>query len=142
MDAPLKGMTILLVEDAADTREVFGRLLEADGADVISAGSAREAAEIAATREFDVLLTDLGLPDIPGDALIGKILRECRRRPRVVAVTGFDEPYGTRALRAGADVVITKPVAWSRLLESLTASETAESPPDAAAASRATRIAA
>jgi CheY-like chemotaxis protein len=134
MAAPLKGMTILLVEDAADTREIFARLLEADGADVLTAASAREATEIAAARDFDVLLTDLGLPDVPGDALIRKILRECRRRPRVVAVTGFGEPYGSRALRAGADVVIIKPVAWSRLLDHLTAPDIAENPPTVVAA--------
>lgn len=117
------------MEDVPDSREVLERLLAADGASVVSVGNAREAVEVASACEFHVLLTDLGLPDIPGDALIRKIVAEAARRPRVVAITGFGEPHRTRALRAGADAVLTKPVAWSDLLESI-----ADAEPDAIAA--------
>jgi two-component system, chemotaxis family, CheB/CheR fusion protein len=122
-DDPLKGLTILLVEDASDTREVLTRLLEADGAHVISAGSASEGAVLAVAHDIDVLLTDLGLPDIPGDALIRKVVAEASRRPRVIAITGYGEPFVSRARSAGADAVLTKPVSWSRLIPLLTAKE-------------------
>ena len=116
----LDGMRILLVEDAADIREVFTVLLRAEGADVTATGTGREAAEIAGRRDFDVVLSDLGLPDIPGDVLIRQILSNSRnRRTRVMVVTGYGEPYLTRAHQAGADVVFTKPVEWSRILEYL-----------------------
>jgi two-component system, chemotaxis family, CheB/CheR fusion protein len=112
----LTGIRVLLVEDTADTRDVFAMLLASEGADVRVAETARQASEIARSEDIDVLLTDLGLPDIPGDMLITSVLRQSRRRPRVIVVTGYGEPYVTRARAAGADVVLTKPVSWSRLV--------------------------
>jgi CheY-like chemotaxis protein len=108
---------VLLVEDAGDIREVFQMLLEAEGADVVATGSGHEAARLAEREDFDVLLTDLGLPDISGEMVIRQTIRNARRRPRIVVVTGYDEPFTSRARAAGADVVLTKPVLWSSLVE-------------------------
>jgi two-component system, chemotaxis family, CheB/CheR fusion protein len=113
----LDHMRILLVEDAPDIREVFTVLLRVEGADVTATGSGREAAELASRRDFDVVLSDLGLPDMPGDVLIRQILTTARGRTRVIVVTGYGEPYLTRARQAGAEVVFTKPVEWTRILE-------------------------
>ena len=110
---------MLLVEDATDIRDVFQMLLEAEGAQVVATGSGLEAARLAQREDFDVLLTDLGLPDISGETVIRHALRTARRRPKVVVVTGYDEPFTTRARAAGADVVLTKPVMWSSLVEEL-----------------------
>jgi two-component system CheB/CheR fusion protein len=115
----LAGMRVLVVEDVADIREVFTVLLEAEGAEVVATATGREAAELVRSREFDVVLSDLGLPDIPGDVLIRQILAGSRGRTRVVVVTGYTEPYLTRAKQAGADKVFTKPVEWTRILEYL-----------------------
>jgi len=113
----LEGSRILLIEDAPDIREVFTVLLRVEGAEVVPVGTGREAAEAASTRDFDIVLSDLGLPDIPGDVLIRQILAGARRSTRVVVVTGYGEPYVTRARQAGAEVVFTKPVEWTRILE-------------------------
>jgi two-component system CheB/CheR fusion protein len=115
----LDHMRILLVEDAPDIREVFTVLLRVEGANVIATGSGREAADLASRYDFDVVLSDLGVPDLAGDALIRHILGVARRRLRVIVVTGYGEPYLTRARQAGAEVVFTKPVEWSRILEAL-----------------------
>jgi two-component system CheB/CheR fusion protein len=115
----LAGLRILVVEDVADIREVFTVLLEAEGADVVAAGTGREAAELVRGREFDVVLSDLGLPDIPGDVLIRQIVTAGKGRVRVVVITGYNEPYLTRAKQAGADIVFTKPVEWTRILDYL-----------------------
>jgi len=115
----LSGMRILVVEDAADIREVFTVLLRAEGASVVAAGNAREATEAASHQHFDVILSDLGLPDMPGDALIRQLLTSTRGRTRVVVITGYGEPYLTRARQAGAEVVFTKPVEWTRILDYL-----------------------
>lgn len=115
----LDGMRILLVEDAPDIREVFTVLLRVEGAEVTATGSGREAADLASRREFDVVLSDLGLPDLPGDTLIRQILASSGRRVRVVVVTGYGEPFVSRARQAGADVVFTKPVEWTRILDYL-----------------------
>ena len=98
---------------------MFTVLLQAEGADVVATGSGREAADLVANRGFDVVLSDIGLPDIPGDVLIRQILAASRGRTRVVAITGYGEPYVTRARQAGADVVFTKPVEWTRILDYL-----------------------
>ena len=110
-------MRILLVEDAPDLREVFTLLLRAEGAEVTATGSGGEALELAARRDFDVVLSDLGLPDMPGDVLIRQILATARRPTRVVAITGYPEPYLTRARQAGAEVVFSKPVEWTSIRE-------------------------
>lgn len=115
----LQGKRILLIEDAPDIREVFTVLLRAEGAEVVATGTGREAAEIANRREFDVVLSDLGLPDIPGDVLIRQILAGSKGRTRVMVITGYGEPYLTRAKQAGADVIFTKPVEWTRVLDFL-----------------------
>ena len=113
----LQGMRILLVEDAPDIREVFTVLLRVEGAEVVPVGTGREAVDVAGVRDFDIVLSDLGLPDIPGDVLIRQLLSTARRRTRVVVVTGYGEPYLTRARQAGAEVVFTKPVEWTRILD-------------------------
>ena len=110
---------VLLVEDATDIRDVFQMLLEAEGAHVMATGSGLEAARLAEREDFDVILTDLGLPDISGETVIRHAVRNARRRPRIVVVTGYDEPFTTRARAAGADAVLTKPVMWSSLVDQL-----------------------
>ena len=115
----LSGVRILVVEDAADIREVFTVLLQAEGASVVAAGNAREALDAAARTQFDVILSDLGLPDVPGDVLIRQLLSTTRNRTRVIVITGYGEPYLTRARQAGAEVVFTKPVEWTRILDYL-----------------------
>ena len=116
-DGSLRGSRVLLVEDAKDIRDVFTLLLEAEGAHVTATGSGRDAMELTGQQDFDVLLTDLGLPDIPGDMVIRHVVATARRRPWVVVVTGYDEPFIGRARQAGANVVLTKPIAWAQLLD-------------------------
>ena len=115
----LSGLRILVVEDAADIREVFTVLLQAEGASVVAAGNAREALDAAVRHHFDVVLSDLGLLDVPGDVLIRQLLATTRNRTRVIVITGYGEPYLTRARQAGAEVVFTKPVEWTRILDYL-----------------------
>jgi two-component system, chemotaxis family, CheB/CheR fusion protein len=115
----LMKMRILVVEDAPDVREVLTVLLEIEGAKVTATSSAREAADLAIHDAFDAIVTDLGLPDMPGDALIREIIRAAPHHARIVVITGYGEPYLTRARRAGADVVLTKPVEWKRVLAAL-----------------------
>ena len=120
----LDGLRVLLVEDVDDIRDLLAFLLRSEGAEVRQARAAREALEAAATWRFDVLLTDLGLPDMSGDDLIREILG-MKSHVRVVVVTGFGQPYADLARQAGAAVVFTKPLDWSILREQLVARQEA-----------------
>ena len=117
----LDGYRILLVEDSGDIRDVLGLLLRSEGAEVRTASTGRAALEMAADWDFDVLLTDLGLPDLGGEHLIREILGMKGQRLRVVAMTGFGEPYHARARAAGARAVLTKPLDWALLKGAMTA---------------------
>ena len=112
-------LRILVVEDVADIRDVFVLLLKAENADVVATGSGREAIETARRSHFDVVLTDLGLPDIAGELVIREILATAPQRPRVIVVTGYGEPYVSRAREAGADTILTKPVPWTTVLSAM-----------------------
>ena len=114
-------LRVLLVEDSSDVREVFTLLLRSEGVDVVATGSGCEAVDLAARTDFDIVLTDLGLPDIPGDVVIRRVLAGSRRRPRVIVITGYDEPFVSRARQAGADLVFIKPMLWSTLADTLAA---------------------
>jgi CheY-like chemotaxis protein len=107
------------VEDATDIREVFAMLLHTEGAEVVATDSAIEAVTLIRQESFDVVLTDLGLPDLPGEAVV-RTAATARPRPWIVVVTGYGEPLTSRAREAGADAVLIKPVAWASLVTRLT----------------------
>jgi CheY-like chemotaxis protein len=117
----VKGSRILVIEDAPDVLEVLTLLLRMEGADVAGAGSGHEALTVFRRRPFDVVLCDLGLPDIAGDVLIRGIIAAARRPIKVVVLTGEGQPASTRALQAGAEVIFPKPCQWGSVLAYLDA---------------------
>lgn len=119
MAGPLRGMRVLLVEDSADIRDAFALLLKAEGAQVITSATGREAIDVARHHDLDVLFTDLGLPDFPGDVVIRYIVAAARQRPWIVVITGYGEPFVGRARKAGADLILTKPIVWEWMIDRL-----------------------
>jgi CheY-like chemotaxis protein len=116
---PLHALKVLLVEDSDDIREVVNVLLRSQGADVVAVSTGSEALSAALGADFDVVLTDYGLPDIPGAFVVRQVLAVARQRPLVIVLTGFEEPYTDWARQAGADVVLRKPIDWSHLFSYL-----------------------
>jgi CheY-like chemotaxis protein len=112
----LRGLKILVIEDAPDVRGVLTMLLRIEGADVAAAGSGQEALSVFRSRHFDVVLSDLGLPDISGDVLIRELIAAARRPVKVVVITGESQPALTRALEAGAEVIFAKPCRWDSVV--------------------------
>jgi CheY-like chemotaxis protein len=125
MSRQLRGIRILVVEDDPDIREMLALLLHHEGAEVVATEWGGDAAEIAARHPFDVVLSDLGLPDIPGEHLIRRLREVTSRRTKIIAITGYPEPRQSRARQAGADSVFTKPLDWPRLVESMRPEEIA-----------------
>jgi CheY-like chemotaxis protein len=106
---PLDGCRLLLVEDDADSRNAMSLTLEAAGAIVITVGTATEALASLSAKPFDVVVSDLAMPEQSGFWLITKI-RQLFPQPHlpVLAVTGHPFPAdGVR--RAGFDDVLQKP---------------------------------
>ena len=117
----LRGLKILVIEDAPDVLGVLTMLLRIEGADVAAAGSGQEALTVFRSRDFDVVVSDLGLPDISGDVLIRKIIEAARRPIKIVVITGESQPALTRALEAGAGVIFEKPCQWASVVTYLDA---------------------
>lgn len=115
----LAGLHILVVEDDALLRDLLAEGLGLEGASVVVAGTGRQALAVAAAHEFDVVLSDLGLPDVPGDELVRTIVKMARRRPRVAIITASVKVNIAAVHDAGVDAVFGKPFDWPRLLEYL-----------------------
>jgi PAS domain S-box-containing protein len=110
----IKHVHILLVEDHEDTARVLGRILRNAGFDVSHAGTLAEARAHAASKRYDLLISDLGLPDGSGLELM-KALRDAQGA-KGIALSGFgtDEDIAASAA-AGFSAHLTKPVDWERL---------------------------
>jgi PAS domain S-box-containing protein len=110
----VKHVQILFVEDHEDTARVLGRILRNAGFDVSHAGSVAEARALAASRRFDLLISDLGLPDGSGLELM-KALRDAQNMSGI-ALSGFGTDDDVAAsMAAGFSAHLTKPVDWDRL---------------------------
>ena len=89
---PLPGhvaLRILLVEDHADSRRVLQRLLESFGCVVRAAGTVAEALAIADTQSFDLLVSDIGLPDGSGIDVIRQM--SAHQKIKGIALSGLKE---------------------------------------------------
>ena len=111
---PLKDCRILLVDDHLDTARAMGRLLRRWGCEVKTADSVASALEAAETTKFDILVSDIGLPDGSGLDLIQKL--NARAPVRGIAVSGFGmEEDLNSSRRAGFAEHLVKPVDLGRL---------------------------
>jgi signal transduction histidine kinase len=106
---------VLLVEDHGDTARIMTRLLTRQGYVVMAAGDVAKALELAGQQPFDVLISDLGLPDQSGVEL----LRELRRRGQTlpaIALSGYGQEEDVQRSRdAGFTAHLTKPVIFEQL---------------------------
>lgn len=113
-------MNILLVEDHEDTRCVLSRLLDRYGHGVTAAGTVAEARRLLRELRFDVLLSDIGLPDGTG---FGLVVEAKQLQPlKAVALTAWaSDDDKERGRTAGFDYYLTKPLDCARLRSVLTA---------------------
>jgi two-component system CheB/CheR fusion protein len=117
----LTGMRILVVDDSADTAEMLHTLLEMDGAMVATAGSGPEALGILEREFFDVILSDISMPDMDGFELLSRLrqLPNGREVP-VLALTGFGRVEDVeRAQAEGFFSHITKPIDVANIVATL-----------------------
>jgi CheY-like chemotaxis protein len=114
----LKGLRVLVVDDEIDIREMLTLMLRNNGAEVIAVASGREALDELKRAQPDVLMCDIGMPEMDGYSLIGKV----RSLPfgdtiPAIALTAYaKEEDRSRALASGFQVHAPKPVDPEKLI--------------------------
>jgi CheY-like chemotaxis protein len=107
-------LSILFVEDHADTARVITQLLETMGHEVQTASSVEDAVKIVIERRFDLIISDVGLPDGSGVGLIHGIRPFCDAP--AIALTAYSSGEDiARCLRAGFDLHLAKPASPAEL---------------------------
>ena len=99
---------VLIVEDELKIRELIRRYLERDGMRVLTTGSGAEAITLAADAGPDLVVLDLGLPDVPGEE-VARELRAASDVPIVMLTARSDERDRIAGLELGADDYVSKP---------------------------------
>ena len=106
-----KRRRILIVEDNEDVREAVRMLLETEGHVVHTVESGQAALEAASHGEPDVVLLDIGLPDIDGYEVARRLRAKFGTAIRLIALTGYGQPDDRRrVIEAGFDGHLVKPV--------------------------------
>jgi two-component system KDP operon response regulator KdpE len=108
LPTPPAGPLLLIVEDDDETRRVLVREVQTRGYRVDEAPDGRTALERWALRRPDLVLLDLGLPDLDGLDLIRRFRREAAT-PIVILSGRYEEKEKVEALERGADDYVTKP---------------------------------
>jgi two-component system, OmpR family, KDP operon response regulator KdpE len=112
--------TVLVIEDDVETRAALSRELTSRGYRVVEAEDGRSGLRRWDARRPDVVLLDLGLPDMDGVAVIQRIRRDANT-PIVILSGRYDEREKVEALERGADDYVTKPFGVDELMARLRA---------------------
>lgn len=124
--------SILVIDDEEDIRDVLQMVLESAGYDVLVASNGAEAIDLQRKTPFDLIITDIIMPDQDGIATI-KALRQQFPGIRIIAISGgggidpmtykpeaiTTTAYLAAAKQAGADQIFTKPFERDDLLEAV-----------------------
>jgi CheY-like chemotaxis protein len=109
-----KSLRILVVEDHAETLRVLSRMLDHFGHVTSVADSTQSALQFLQSKDFDVVLSDIGLPDGTGYDVASQAKQ--KQRLKAVALTAFDcEEDIRRGKEAGFDFHLSKPVDFQEL---------------------------
>jgi len=116
----LQGLKVLVVDDELDARELIKRVLEDCKAEVLTAGSAAEAMPILVQQKPDVLLSDIGMPQVDGYDFLRQVramTAQSGGKIPAIALTAFARSEDrTRALMSGYQVHVSKPVEPAELV--------------------------
>ncbi|KAF3887526.1 MULTISPECIES: ATP-binding response regulator [Nostocales] len=121
--SPLAGLQILVVDDEVDTRDYISFVLEQAGANVISAESADRALQILVQFTPDILLSDIGMPEMDGYGLIRKVRAMSSEQggeiPAIALSAYAGEINHQFALAAGFQHHLSKPIEPEQLISTL-----------------------
>src|SRR5579875_2836138 len=100
--------TVLIVEDEPKLRDLLRSYLERDGITVLSAGTGADGLTLANTASPDLMVLDLGLPDIPGET-VAREVRSSSPLPIIMLTAKAEEAERIAGFELGADDYVTKP---------------------------------
>ena len=124
----VRPLHILLVEDHGVTAQMIGMVLASAGHEVETAGSAAAGLELASHHTFDLMISDLGLPDASGYDLIRQIRAQGQTFP-ALAMSGYGQDEDIqRSHEAGFVVHLTKPASAEALVEAIASAAGGEAP--------------
>jgi CheY-like chemotaxis protein len=108
---------VLIVEDDPDWRGLLSMIVQRSGYDAISATNGREAVAMAGLKTPDLILMDLGLPEMTGDEATAQIKgdRGTKDIPVVIQTAFGSGPNSKRALEVGAAEIMQKPISISQV---------------------------
>lgn len=113
---------VLVVDDDDQVRKLFALTLEQHGHTVVHTGSGTKALTMMTEESFDILVTDLIMPDTDGNELIMSVRRQALPL-KIIAVSGGGgvggHVYLNTARQLGADLTLEKPVSGARLAEAV-----------------------
>jgi two-component system CheB/CheR fusion protein len=117
--ASLAGVRMLVVDDSADALDIFCELLRMEGAEVTSASSGQQALACAERADFDLVISDIGMPGMDGLMLMRELRKlPCAAKVRAIALTGYGRTQDVSlCLSSGFDAHLNKPVEIQRLKE-------------------------
>lgn len=103
---------VLVVEDNADWRDLLTMIIRRSGHEVVIAGTGKEAVRQASMTHPDLILMDLGLPEISGDEATAHIKADpaLKHIPVVIQTAFGSGPNAKRAIEAGAAEIFHKPI--------------------------------
>ncbi|MEU6643974.1 response regulator transcription factor [Saccharomonospora sp. NPDC046836] len=107
--------TVLLVEDDPAVQAALARTLSANGYDVRTAGTAADALRDIASLPLELVILDLGLPDLDGSSAL-RMIRGVSDVPVIIATARRDEGSVVRLLNDGADDYVVKPFSSEQLI--------------------------
>ena len=113
-------ISVLVIEDEADIRQLLRTLLEREGFDVAEAAEGREGVRLFHQKHPDIVILDVGLPDLDGWQVLERI-RDMSDVPVLMLTAMSAERDKVRGLNAGADDYLTKPFSRVELLARLQA---------------------
>jgi two-component system cell cycle response regulator CtrA len=109
-------MRVLLVEDELQVAKGVSLMLRAQGAIIDQTDTGEEALELAKHYDYDIVILDLGLPDMEGYEVVRR-MRASRLETPVLIVSGLDKPQAkVKGFTVGADDYITKPFDKAELM--------------------------
>jgi DNA-binding NtrC family response regulator len=120
----MKSCSILLIDDEPALREILSRVLTDAGHRVVGAGNGKEASKALTTSAFDVVVTDVIMPEKDGMQVISEV-RKKFPEVRIIAMSGGGhvsrDQYLKIAKGLGAHAVLEKPFANQKLLDTIQA---------------------